>query len=249
MAYIEFHVTGWAAWSPERISRREWLDWAGGPLANGGEEPDSKTSSLPTILRRRISPVGQKTLQAAFGLADVGNARFVLSSRHGEFGRTLSMLTALADGEAPSPADFSLSVHHALAGLLSIAVGNRLGHTAIAAGRESFAYGLLEAAATVTEFPQIPVVLLHFDEPLPPDYGAIDGQQEQAIAMALRIEPPSRTTAGDVIVMKSSAATGEDVPSDSVGLEFLRFLIGGAGMVEAIGDRLRWQWSRNAVLD
>ena len=248
MANIVFHVTGWAAWSPVHALRREWLDWAGAPLAND-EEPDSKTSSVPMILRRRISPVGQKALQAAFGLPDVGNARFVLSSRHGEFGRTLSMLTSLADGEAPSPADFSLSVHHALVGLLSIAVNNRLGHTAVAAGRESFAYGLLEAATAAAERPQIPVVLLHFDEPLPPDYVAIDGTQEHALALALLIEPPSRSTSENVIIMKSSVTSGEDVPSDSLGLNFLWFLLSGAQTAGAVGDRLRWHWSRDAVQD
>ena len=248
MANIEFHVTGWAAWSPVCALRREWLDWACAPLAND-DESDSKTSSVPTILRRRISPVGQKALHGAFGLSDVGNARFVLSSRHGEFGRTLTMLTALADREAPSPADFSLSVHHSLVGLLSIAVNNRLGHTAVAAGRESFAYGLLEAATAAAEQPQIPVILLHFDEPLPPDYIAIDGPQERALAVALRIEPPSQSTSDDIIAMKASVAAREDVPSDSLGLKFLWFFLSGAQTVGAVGDRLRWHWSRDAVQD
>lgn len=248
MANIEFNVTGWAAWSPVCSLRREWLDWAGAPHAND-EEPDSKTSSVPLILRRRISPVGQKALHAAFGLPDVGNARYVLSSRHGEFGRTLTMLTALADKEAPSPADFSLSVHHALVGLLSIAVNNRLGHTAVAAGRESFAYGLLEAATAAAEQPQIPVILLHFDEPLPPDYIAIDGPQEQALAVALCIERPSQSTSKDIIIMKASMAPREEVPSDSLGLKFLWFLLSGVKTAGAVGYRLRWHWSRDVVQD
>ena len=88
---------------------------------------------VPLLLRRRVSAIGQQALRAAWGLPAAAEARLIFASRHGEFSRTLSILDALANDQPVSPADFTLSVHHALAGLLSIAQRNRLGHTAIAA--------------------------------------------------------------------------------------------------------------------
>lgn len=155
------------------------------------------------------------------------------------------MLTALADRESPSPADFSLSVHHALVGLLSIATGNRLGHTAVAAGCESFACGLLEAAASATEQPGVPVVLLHFDEPLPREYDTILETREDPLAIALRIEHPSRIADGADILMEPASPIDNERPSDSIALDFLRFFLGGADAAHSAGDRLGWRWSRD----
>ncbi len=103
------------------------------------------------LLRRRVSPLGQHALRAVWGLPESETARLVFASRHGEFGRTLSILDALVSDEGVSPADFTLSVHHALAGLLSIVRKNRQGHTAVAAGSESFFFGLLDALLCLNE--------------------------------------------------------------------------------------------------
>ncbi len=140
MASLHFRLRAWAAWLPGQI------------------EP-AAAESLPLLLRRRIGGLGQQALRAAWSLPDSAAARLIFASRHGEFGRTLSILDALAKGEEISPADFTLSVHHALAGLLSIARGNRHGHTTIAAGRESFGFGLLEALSCLVEKPAEPVGL------------------------------------------------------------------------------------------
>jgi len=48
-------------------------------------------------------------------------------------------MEGLVAGEGVSPAEFTLSVHHALVGLLSIAQSNRRGHTALAAGQRASA--------------------------------------------------------------------------------------------------------------
>lgn len=226
MASLVFSIPHWMAWSPSAKSRGG--NWA---------PPDA-----PTILKRRVSPLGREALLAAFGLPDVGASRFVLSSRHGEFGRTQALLSALADGEPLSPADFSLSVHHGLIGLLSIATGNRLGHTAVAAGRESFAYGLLEAAAAATERPGQPMALVHFDEPLPPPWDAVDGAQEAPLAMALYLTSPA---GGRNDVTFDWAPKKERAPvCDSLALEFLSFLQGDIRAGGAIGERMEWRWGR-----
>src|SRR5689334_10839923 len=118
------------------------LDWAASarPSMDGcwttiGRE--TSTSTALQLLRRRVSEIGQRALRPAWCLSE-GEPKFVLASRNGEFGRTLGLLEALTEREPLSPAEFSLSVHHALIGLLSIARGNGAGHTALAAGADSF---------------------------------------------------------------------------------------------------------------
>jgi len=59
---------------------------------------------------------------------------------------------ATEDGVA---GDFSLGVHNALAGLLSVSTRNHGGHTALAAGIDSFGFGLMEAAVCLLERPKI----------------------------------------------------------------------------------------------
>ena len=125
------------------------------------------------MLRRRISTIGQMAFRASYALSEQRTARFIFCSRHGESDRTLRILQSLAAKEPISPADFSLSVHNALAGLLSIAWGNTAGHTAISAGADSFGYGLLEAVACLKEGPSDPVMLVYFDDLLPQPYDEV----------------------------------------------------------------------------
>src|ERR1019366_5555292 len=131
--------------------------------SRGGAGPDpSARPPVPLLLRRRISPIGQAALRVAWALPQVERARFVFASRNGEFDRTLTMLEQVAIEDGPSPADFSLGVHNALAGLLSICARNGGGHTALAAGVDSFGFGLMEAAACLLERPEDPVMLVYY---------------------------------------------------------------------------------------
>lgn len=193
------------------------------------------------MLRRRVSPLGQKALRAAWTEVDSA-ARLVFSSRHGEFGRTLSIMDALVREEEVSPADFTLSVHHALAGLLSIAQGNHLGHTAIAAGTESLFFGLMEAVACSIENPSVPVVLVYYDEPLPEPFDHFRAQEEETIALALRFE--GREGAGLALRMSSSPAPAGAAATPRPGNEFLAFLQGDASRASIVGDRMAWSFEK-----
>jgi hypothetical protein len=194
-------------------------------------------------LRRRISPLGQAALRCAWRLPDADRARIVSASRHGEFGRTLSILESLAKGETVSPADFTLSVHHALVGLLSIAQGNRKGHTAVAAGPDSFGFGFLEALASLQEKPAEPVVLLYYDEPLPSPYERFDPATEQPLALALSL---SSTGEDEPIELDTGALQGSSASAGLPALTFLRFLLSEARATSWEGERLQWRWRRLA---
>src|SRR4030095_4253261 len=113
-------VSHYVAWTPGRESRADWRRWAGVERQDDSP-PAAELPPVPVSLLRRVSALGQQALKAAWGLPALHQSRFVFASRHGEFDRTLGILQSLAQREPPSPADFSLSVHNALAGLLSIA--------------------------------------------------------------------------------------------------------------------------------
>src|SRR6202040_2382166 len=166
----------------------------------------------------------------------VRTGRYVLASRHGEFSRTLRILESLAALELPSPAEFSMSVHNALAGLLSIHFGNMRGHTALAAGVDTFGFGLMEAAACLAEQPQEPVLLIFGDEPLSREYatfGTDDAGLPFVIALALRI--PGAGDGG--ILFNAVPRNSSTPPSRAAALDFLSFFLSGER--GAVSDGMR----------
>jgi hypothetical protein len=232
---IAFGVTACAAWTPGRESWADWCAWAGAISPVTSDE----AAAAPTLLRRRVGQVGQKALKAAWGLPRVRDARYVFASRHGEFERTTSLLRAVVSGEPLSPADFSLSVHNALTGLLSIAAANRAGHTTIAAGIDSFCSGLLEAAVCIAEAPAKPVILVSYDAPLIPPYDElVEPSEPLAVVLSL-----SAAGSGAWCVGLSSTANGaRAVPDPCPAESFLRFLLAGKGSARTVGTRLTWTW-------
>ena len=205
------------------------------------QESEPPAGAVPVLLRRRVSPLGQKALNAAWSLPASATARAIFCSRHGEFGRTLSILNSLVDRTGVSPADFTLSVHNALVGLLSIAGSNRSGHTMIAAGTESFGFGMIEALACLAEQPHEPVLLVYFDEPLPAPFDVFDADAPGpfALALCLTASVGSRFS----LVTGSRAATAETVGDGA--LAFMRVLLGAETNVVTAGEQLTWRWGRD----
>ncbi|HLJ62547.1 MAG TPA: beta-ketoacyl synthase chain length factor, partial [Stellaceae bacterium] len=153
----------------------------------------------------------------------------------------------LAAEEPVSPADFSLSVHNALAGLLSIATKNPAGHTAIAAGEDSFGFGLIEAVSTLMASPEEKVLLVFFDEPLPAEYATFRDRDETSLALALVLSP-ARGEASDIMVtMEGHERDPHPRASAAQALDFLRFLLAGEKEAISPGGRARWRWRRGSA--
>jgi beta-ketoacyl synthase-like protein len=240
-------VEAWSAWAPGRETRADWCAWAGAAAADhAADAPSPPAAPVPMMLRRRATPFGQKIVGSAAACGDaLRRARYVLASRHGEFSRIVGILRALDAGELPSPAEFSMVVHHALTGLLSIGAGNTRGHTALAAGLDSFGFGLIEAASCLAEQPDEPVLLLYGDESLTGEYAAFaddDVGLPVVVALALRAPQPGE----DVIVFEASPRAELGEPGDCAATVFLRFLITAAPAAAAKGCRMDWRWSRAA---
>jgi hypothetical protein len=183
-------------------------------------------------------------LTAALALGETARTgRYILASRHGEFSRQLGILDALAGDELPSPAEFTMSVHNALAGLLSIHTGNTQGHTAIAAGADTFGMALLEAVASLHEAPASPVLLLYGDDQLPPPfdvYDETDTAEPLVAAFALASPRPGETR----ILTEITHDKRGDGGTACMARDFLRFLLSEAGEARSTGAQITWSWRR-----
>jgi hypothetical protein len=210
------------------------------------------------MLRRRVSKIGQLALETSYSLSEHRTARFVFCSRHGEFDRTLRVLRSLTASEPISPADFALSVHNALAGLLSIACGNTAGHTAIAAGTDSFAYGLMEAVASLKAGSSDRVILVYLDDLLPSPYDEVGDSTETCVALAILLEPPRDE--GDDFAFEfaprdlalprrhgaAASAPRGDCSASGQALDFISFMLSGERESSSFGERTQWRWRRYA---
>lgn len=199
---ISFCVSEIAVWTP------------GDDSENG---PDVK--DLPMMLRRRLSHLGKMAMRVAHDIEDRSKASLVFSSRYGESAQTVKLLQSLALKEPLSPAGFSMSVHNGLAGLLSITSKNKMPHSAISAGEASFCNALMEACAQLACQPDVPVLLVHYDEPLPDFYDPFADPNVTPVAVAMLLEKSNGT---DHTYGVSSTKAGKS--SQDAALSFVEYL-------------------------
>jgi len=243
-AQLTYTVQDCYLWAPGQVAMMERVSAASSSTVAATE--GTRAVELPSMMRRRLTASGQMLMKAALSCAGPRqDVRYILATRDGELTRTLSILTAVTQGELPSPADFSVSVHHALLGLLSIHTKNKAGHTAVSAGADSFAYGLLEAAGCVAQSGE-PVLLLYCDEPLPGAYAAFEEDEapRQPLVLALLLGSPS--AADDVLGLQLLPQQPDALRRSCLALDFLDFLLSDNKHQTSAGADMTWEWSRAA---
>ncbi|MGB8600666.1 MAG: beta-ketoacyl synthase chain length factor [Rhizomicrobium sp.] len=218
-----------------RFSIPAWTGWSCGPDTDG-------VKRLPALTRRRLTALGRNALGAASMLPALDTARYIFSSRHGEFNRTQTILHSIAAAEELSPTEFSMSVHHALTGMLSITHHNHFGHSAIAAGSESLCFALIEAAACIAENPAQPVLLLHYDDALTGEYAVFDSGAQPAI-LALLLQAEGENSLTFTMAEKSAAPAGTTPAARTL----WQFLDGDAAQGVFYGPTHSWHWSRHGM--
>ena len=189
--------------------------------------------------RRRLSIMAKTALYCAERCcAGVQSPHIVFASRHGEVGRTMEMLADIVHGEEISPTDFSLSVHNATAGILSISKENRSPATALAAGDESFGWGLVEAYMTWKADPDIKVMYLYCDDRLPETLSGFGGKGECLHAVALLIGAPRSFS----VHLSWQKAADNSTPGKLFSTDFLEMVAKEKFSGEWQGQRLKWDW-------
>jgi hypothetical protein len=189
------HVDGVGFWAPDHPDARAW---ASGEVSAIAAEPPAVL--LAASLRRRASALTrmlaevatQATAQAA---VDPARVPLVMGSALGELRCATEIIASFRDeGGLPSPTKFHNSVHNTAVGYLSMATGNRLGATAVAAGPDTAAVALLEAALLVQERGGAALLLLA-DEEAPASLQRFGAYASAAAAFCLSAEPTPRTRA------------------------------------------------------
>lgn len=217
---LSFQVVDWAAFAPGIVNREDWAAWAKGeqPLPLDATTP-VPAEAIPPALRRRLDRMGRLALQALFAVGAGGEDLLVFASRFGELGRSIDLMRQIEAGELPSPTGFTLSVHNALAGQASIVLKNRIAHSAVAAGIDTLAMGLLEGVLALAEHPGRDAILVCYDV-APPSVFAAAVPENQQVAIALRIRPS---------VMRAHGRAGLAEGPDQMPYRALLRLIAGDG--------------------
>lgn len=228
-------ILGLSIWSQDAV-----------PLAEGRAELDEvldmacgtpDLAYMDPLVRRRLSPMARGMLHCA-ERASRGQVagRMVFASRHGEVTRTIPILEDLAQGIEPSPTLFSMNVHNAVSGIWSIVKGNRGPTTALAAGPETFGWGLLDALAAYEADPTMPVLYIFGEDRLPEVFSTFDEPEAFLHAVALLIGLPARRH----LVLEWEAGDQDDPRPQS--LLFIQAVAGsGPGVPWSRHGRV-WRW-------
>lgn len=145
--------------------------WATGVADPAADKPIGK--SLDRVNRRRASPLDRALADVtAEAIAQAGvdpaTVPVVVGSAIGEAATMIGLLDEMWRHKNPmSPADFTMSVHNAASGLISISNKNRGMTTSLAADEDTPAAALLEGIGLVLTR-DTPVVVACADEPAPP---------------------------------------------------------------------------------
>ncbi|MDQ2069997.1 beta-ketoacyl synthase chain length factor [Natronospira bacteriovora] len=235
---MEFDLLRWSAWAPGVTSAEAWQAWLTEQTAFAGEDaPD--VSFMPPMQRRRLSRMARMGFQAMEQCLDDGEPALpiVFTSRHGELQRSHSLLQSLARKEPLSPKDFSLSVHNATTGLYSIFRGNREASTAIAAGPDSLAMGLLEAILQA-DGRSGECLLVWVEQPVPDFYRGYLDAQSPDVCLALRIAAAGQ--GGRRLLFRHGDAAVESPPASDMGV--LRAIM---ALLTQQQSRVDWRGQRN----
>lgn len=238
---LSFKLQAWNAQAPGLESISDWGHWLEQPFPLSHELPKLSLKQIPPMLRRRFTELGRCAAGAALPLLeDVTAIPGVFASRHGDTPLTLSLLEGIADGEPMSPTGFSLAVHNAVSGLLSIARKDVSEVTAIAAFDSLIPHALLEAATQLQSRDK--VLCLIYDVPLPELYQAYSPSEPFPFALAMLL---SRDEGVDISIQQHPSEDTQSLSSDV--LRMMRFMCGLDRQVHFAGKaHMGWTLCREA---
>ncbi|MBV1788295.1 beta-ketoacyl synthase chain length factor [Marinobacterium sp. D7] len=183
---MSFKLQSWNAVAPGLESKAQWRSWLERPFPLSSDLHKVSLTQVSPILRRRFTELGRCAASAALPLLEnIDAVPGVFASRHGDTPLTLSLLEGIAEDQPMSPTGFSLAVHNAVAGLLSIARKDVSEATSIAATENLIPLALLEAVTRLQEHEQVLCII--YDVPLPELYRPYAESESYPFALAMRL--------------------------------------------------------------
>ncbi|HVZ99873.1 MAG TPA: beta-ketoacyl synthase chain length factor [Caulobacterales bacterium] len=179
---------------------------------------------IPERYRRRLPGFARDALSCALPLLqDDPAAPVVFCSPHGDLASAGALLSDIARRELLSPTVFSLSVHNAPAGVLSLCVSGPGDHTAIAGGAGTLPAGMIEARARLVLDEAKSVVLVYADERPSGLYADFAEEEAPGVFAALKLRLGSGSAAPTAVVAPTRDGALALVKALEAGARRLRF--------------------------
>ena len=236
---ISFNVVSVACVSPGIHTREQWQGVFNGQLPVSDTLDTALLKPIPAMLRRRLGALGRCAAAAFLSLPTQQTpSPIIYASRHGDTHLSSSLLNGIAHEEPMSPTQFSLAVHNAIGGVISIAQKNTAPMTAIAAMEAMPLQALFEAAGQLTETERVICVI--YDHPLPEPYQAYAQSIERPMAIAFELARADDSTLGDVegvLSIQSEDRDNEAAATQELSLmAFAQLLLNGGSHTTCINQ-------------
>lgn len=246
-----FAVRAWAAIAPGLQSQEQWLQWAKAPVCPVGTAA-IELPHVPAMARRRLGHLAKMAVFVADSVLppeEGADIPVVWASRYGDADKALSLLRSQAQGEPLSPTAFGLSVHNAVGAQHSILRGMRANAVCVASSHCAPEAGIVEAVGLLNDAQPggRGVLLVCYDELLPPDYAVFHDEPAAEYAWAALLAPLQAGEAGFVLLALDDDAPQGPCQAGTLphGLDALHFLLHGERQHLVHGHASgRWMWER-----
>lgn len=168
--------------------------------------------SLPAMQRRRLSPLAKMVLHTARTVLQGESVDYIVwSSCYGDELTTASIIQDIAQGQTPSPTQFSISVHNAISGLYSILYQDDTPATSLSSAIQcSWQDALMEAYSVLKTQQKQQVLVVYYDAPLPDlyHYDGVQVTEMYAVGAIVSLEKPNMTltvSADNTVQMEQQA--------------------------------------------
>ena len=223
----------------------DWAFWYG---TTREDVATADNTELPRPVKRRLNNFGRSVGNIASKFAsqnsqDQENPLLVFASRYGDAERSVGILQEIAANEPISPMQFSLSVHNAISGVLSIGWKNTEMQSVISAGSQTFEMGITEAYSLSLAFPQKEILLVYADFPLPEIFDNFDEAGAIPKVSVFMFKADTEHSGGVVFEVKPSE--NKEPIASTTDLVDLEALFDGKRDLTVIGQSaLKWEICR-----
>ena len=228
-------ITGLGLYLPSYPSLSQWISQTPDP-----EAPKPKGLALDRINRRRAGILGRAVADSAAEAmvqadADPSEVSTVVGSSIGEASTMVGLLEQMWRDKTPmSPAAFTVSVHNAASGLLSISSKNQGYVTSLAADEDTPAAALLEGIGLVHQ-KEAPVLVVCADEPAP--LCLVEDNSAWGMLAAAVVLAPRESSSGALAQLEIVQGSQATLPAAEV--DYLAANNPQAGLLDLVNAVLR----------
>lgn len=235
---VSLELEFWSAVAPGLDTQTLWRSWFANPSDDELEQTLPPLKQIPPLLRRRFSTLGKYAAASTLNLlADGESLPSIFASRHGDTGLTLSLLQEIGQEQPISPTGFSLAVHNAVAGIISIARNDKSPITAISSMQGLLLQTLFEAVAQLESHQRVLCVI--YDIPLPELYRSYELSPPFPFALAFIVRRSSSATTAN-ITLRPAAETETQLSTYDEIFQFIKLLVDKQGSQIIKANQLSW---------